>query len=466
MRRAFGPSLKAGQGSCFLRLRSDENGRMVGFEIVVVLAMVFVNAVFAAYEIALASVSVSRLQMLINDNRSGAKSALQMKEGIERSLAVVQLGITLVGLIAGATGGASAGDFIAPVLERNGFGASTANVLAITLVVLPLTALTIVIGELVPKLFALRHKEWVCLQLSPPMRWFAAALWPVVWLLEASASALIELSERIWTPHRHGGLRSEAAELQELRAITSLARTSRLIGAREENIILGAARLSSRPLREIMLPGEHISMLSLTDSISASLLAAHLDMHTRFPVAARAGDPQTIIGYVTFKDIIAVMKNSPADPTIRSIVRGIPSLVDDLPISSALEQLLREHTHIALVRDQEQQVLGMITLEDIMEELIGDIQDEYDLLPVHVVKAGSGWVVGGGLSPLRFRDLTGLEMQSISQSGQVHNLNAWLTERIGHTPTGGEELIYEGFRVIVRKVRRQRVLEASITPLS
>ncbi|MGN6543931.1 MAG: hemolysin family protein [Aureliella sp.] len=440
---------------------------MGSLEILVVLAMVFVNAIFAAYEIALASISVSRLNVLINEHRRGARSALEMKEGIERSLAVVQLGITLVGLIAGATGGASAGDQLAPVFQHMGLGPRTANVLAIAVVVVPLTALTIVIGELVPKLFALRNKEFICLQLSPPMRGFANAVWPVVWLLEASASGLMDLSERFWRPRSHSGSRAEAAELQELRAITSLARTSRLIGAREENIILGAARLSSRKLSEIMLPAEHISMLSLNDSISSSLLAAHMDMHTRFPVAEKPGDPQTIIGYVTFKDIIAVLKNNPSEPSIRSIIRGIPSLYDDLPIATALEQLMREHTHIALVRDHAQKVLGMITLEDIVEELIGDVQDEYDLLPVHVVKAGNGWLVGGGLSPLRFRDLTGVELQPLhpDEPTQPHNLAAWIAERIGRIPRGGEEVLYQGFRIIVRKVRRQRVLEASITPV-
>lgn len=438
---------------------------MIGLEFLVVVAMVLVNAVFAAYEIALASVTVSRLHVLINDHRGGARSALAMKEGIERSLAVVQLGITLVGLIAGATGGATAGEDIAPYLESLGLGPTTADILAIMLVVVPLTAVTIVLGELVPKLFALRHKEWVCLTLSPIMSWFSVSVWPLVWLLEASASLLIDLSERIWRPRAHGGSKSESAELQELRAIASLARTSRLIGAREENIILGAARLSSRQLREIMLPAEHISMLLLNDSISTTLLAAHLDMHTRFPVSVHPRDPQSIVGYVTFKDIIAVLKNSPSEPTIRSIVRGIPSLYEDLPISTALEQLMREHTHIALVCDHAQKVLGMITLEDIVEELIGDIQDEYDLLPLHVLKVGSGWVVGGGLSPLRFRDLTGAELTSPSHN-PTHNLSGWITECIGRVPTGGEELHLAGFRIVVRKVRRQRVLEASIAPVS
>ncbi len=138
-------------------------------EFLVVIVMVLVNAVFAGYEIALASVSVSRLQSLTNQRRAGAAAALHMKEEIEKSLAVVQLGITLVGLIAGATGGASATDDIAPYLQRLGLSPAAANVLAITLIVLPLTAVTIVIGELVPKLFALRNKEWVCLRLSLPM---------------------------------------------------------------------------------------------------------------------------------------------------------------------------------------------------------------------------------------------------------------------------------------------------------
>ena len=131
------------------------------FEFVVVLVMVLVNGVFAGYEIALASVSLPRLQQLVTQKRAGAAAALVMKDGIEKSLAVVQLGITLVGLIAGATGGASATDDIAPYLRTLGLKESLANLLAIAVVVVPLTAVTIVVGELLPKLFALRNNETV-----------------------------------------------------------------------------------------------------------------------------------------------------------------------------------------------------------------------------------------------------------------------------------------------------------------
>jgi putative hemolysin len=223
------------------------------------------------------------------------------------------------------------------------------------------------------------------------MKCFAFGFWPIVWLLETSATGAMDFTERLWRPQSHADARGETAELQELRAIASLARASRLIGAREENIILGAARLASRPLREIVLPAEHMRMLALDDSLSDSLHTAHLDMHTRFPVTAHRDDPQAVVGYVTFKDLVAVTRAVPHEPSLNGVLRQIPSLGDQLPISVALEHLLREHTHIALVRDADGRILGMITLEDIVEELIGDIQDEYDLLPVHVVRSGSGW---------------------------------------------------------------------------
>ncbi len=434
-------------------------------ELVVVAAMVALNAVFAAYEIALASVADSRLQSLAREGRRGAATAHAMKGDMERSLAVVQLGITLVGMIAGATSGAGAGENLAPLLQASGLPAGLSEFIALVFVIIPLTALTIVVGELVPKLFALKNKEWICLRLSPVMHWFAASVWPAVWLLENSATAIVRLCEKLWKPGLHSDFKTEAAEIQELRAIAGLARASRLIGAREESIILGAARLSSRPVREILLPAEHISMLNINDSITDCLIAAHLDMHTRFPVTETKGDPQAIIGYVTFKDIVAFMKLNPQEHSLRGIVRGVLSLSDDLPISSVLERLMREHTHIALIRDTSGRVQGMITLEDILEELIGDIQDEYDLLPVHAVRSGGGWVVGGGISLPRLNELTGIDLnQSLPTSETpIHNLSGWIIGHLGRIPSGGEVVNHGGLRALVRKVRRQRVLEAQLS---
>ena len=243
-------------------------------------------------------------------------------------------------------------------------------------------------------------------------------------------------------------------------------RTSRLIGAREEKIILGAAALSTRPVREIMLPSEFVTMLDVQASIGDCLIAAHLDMHTRFPVAEHRGDPQSIIGYVNFKDIVAHMRLAPNDPSIRGILRTIPSFAEDVALGTCLEQMMRGRFHVALVRNAAGNVVGLVTLEDIIEELVGEIEDEYDRLPVQIAAAGNGWVVGGGLGLERLREVSGLDfLQDLPPSG-ARTVSEWV---IGHLQTplhGGEIVRRNNLRVVVRKVRRQKVLEAQVEPLS
>jgi putative hemolysin len=437
---------------------------MWGVELIVMVGMIAINSLFAGYEIALASISTSRLHVLVRDNRLGARAALYMKENMEGSLATVQLGITLVGAIAAATGGVGAETRIVPVLrEHFAISVGLAEFLAVALVVLPLTIVTIIFGELIPKLFALRNKEWVCLRMSVAMQWFAWSVWPVVWLLETAVMTLMRFGQRFWQAKIDQQVQSESAELQELRASVSLARTSRLIGAQEEKIILGAAALAHRPVRDAMLPAVNIGMLDANASINDCLIAAHLDMHTRFPVAKQAGDPQSIIGYVNFKDIVAHMKLSPHEPTLRGIIRNMISFPDDMPASTCLETLMRERTHIALVRAEAGEVIGMVTLEDLIEELVGEIEDEYDRLPMHGVPSGAGWIVGGGIAIARLHELAGIDLSADVPASGARNLNEWVVGHLGRPVRGGEILERGEVRVLVRKVRRQKVLEAQMT---
>jgi len=326
----------------------------------------------------------------------------------------------------------------------------------------PLTFATIVFGELIPKVFALRNKEWVCLRLSPGMKFFVMLVWPVVWVLETTVSSLMGAVERLLKRGQAGASKSESAELQELRASVALARTSRLLGAQEERIILGAAGLTTRPVREAMLPADAICMLDAGSDIGEALVAAHLDMHTRFPVAERRGDPQSINGYVNFKDIVAHMRLVPNDPSLRKIVRAIPSLQADAPTSACLEQMIREHVHIALIRDDRQRVLGMVTLEDLMEELVGEIEDEYDRLPVHHAASGSGWVVGGGITPEKLLATTGLTLPALDRAEAVRHLSDWICLQLAEPLRGGEVVEKGPIRAVVRKVRRNKVLEALV----
>jgi putative hemolysin len=436
-------------------------------ELAIMVVMVLFNGVFAGYEIALAALTLARIHVLVQEGRTGAKAALFMKENMEASLAAMQVAITLVGASAAAIGGVGANEGIRPYLQGFGLSNFTAEVVSVVIVVIPLTFFTILFGELMPKVFSLRNKEWVCLRLSPVMRWFCFSVWPAVWVFETSVMAMMAWSERRWRPRMDPVLKSEAIELLELRAHAASARASRLIGEREESIILGAARFASRKVREIMLPAEHISMLNVNTSLGECLVTAHLEMHTRFPVAERAGEPESILGYVNFKDLVAVLRLSGSgDPSLRSILRPLPSISADMLLNTCLERLIREHTHIALVRDADGKIVGMITLEDVLEELVGEIQDEYDRLPVHAMPSGWAWVVGGGLSLARLKELSGIDLaadppEQIPEGG-LRTVSDWV---VGHTQGhfhSGDILDRPGIRLIVRKVRRQKVFEAQV----
>jgi putative hemolysin len=435
---------------------------MWGFELLVMLAMVLANAVFAAYEIALASVGAVRLARLAEEGRRGASIALSMKRNVERSLAVVQLGITLVGATAAAVGGAGAEEMLAPSIQaRLGVSEGSAEVVSILLVVLPLTIATIMFGELIPKVFALRNAEWVTLTLSPAMRWFAFSVWPAVRLFEATVTGVMAWAERrgLLAP----GAKSETAQLHDLHASAAVARASRLIGRKEERIIVAAAELRRRPVREIMLAAEHISTLPASARLSEALITVHLDMHTRFPVVERPGEVQTALGYVNVKDIIAALHLSPEEPTLRAIVRSLPSFDEGTPIADCLEQLMHQHTHIAVVRDPAGRVVGMITLEDIIEELVGEIEDEYDRLPAHVVASGRAWVVGGGIPLGRLKVATGIDLDGAAASTETQTLAAWVATQLERDARGGDVITTPAARVLVRKIRRARVQEAQVS---
>ena len=214
-----------------------------------------------------------------------------------------------------------------------------------------------------------------------------------------------------------------------------------------------------------MLPAEHMSTLDANASLSDNLIYAHLDMHTRFPVVDRKGDPQSVIGYVNFKDIVATMRLSPLEPTFRAIVRPIPSFKGNQAITVCFEQMMREHIHIALVRDADDKVLGMVTLEDILEELVGEIEDEYDRLPAHIVGSGSSWVTGGGVSLDRLKATTGIDLSTDSPTAEARTLNHWVIGHLGREVLGGEIVERGAVRVVVRKVRRKQVQEAQVSRL-
>lgn len=431
--------------------------------IVVIIAMLVMNAFFAAYELALASVSLGRLRIMSEQKRRGASAALAMKNRMEASLAVVQIGITLVGAIAAATGGAGADEFFSPWFQaRLGVSAGLADVLAIATVVLPLSAVTIIAGELVPKSVAIRNSEWVCLGLSPVMRVFAYCVYPAMLAFEWGTKVLVRCFERrmpvdAGTPYEMG--------LAELQAQVRALRASRTIGADQERIMLGSSTLTKVKAEDVMVHAEDIVMLNADGSFEEHIVAIHLDAYTRFPVTESPGDPQRIIGYANIKDIFMLAKPSPetpGDPSIRRVFRPLTDVLPDTTIGQVFSLMMREHVHLVLVRDSAGSVRGIITLEDILEEIVGDIQDEFDRLPRRVVPSGQRWLVGGGATLGQLRAAIG-DLPELAAAIPSSTFAAWLGAQAQKEMKGGDVIEVGGLRVLVRKVRRKAVMDAIVS---
>jgi putative hemolysin len=434
---------------------------MFGYELVVIVLMLVFNAVFAAYEMGLASISRARLAVLFGEKKKGAAEAAFMKDKMEASLATIQLGITMVGVAAAATGGAGVQETFVPYLQHSlNVSVTFSRILAIVVLMIPLTFVIIVFGELVPKMLALNNKEWIVLRLSPVMKVISQIIYPVVSVIEITVKKVVSLLTR-W-----GGIEpsSQGHWLHELRAAVSLARTSQLMGEREEKIVLAAAHLSTHLVRDIMMPAQDISMIYIGSSLSEALVRAHLDMHTRFPICMKENDPQSIEGYVNFKDIVSALRVNPSDPTIKGISRPIKKVNEDMPLSRLLEEMIREKNHIVIVTSNKGAVLGMVTLEDIIEELVGEIEDEFDRLPTHIHPYGSScWIVGGGVSMGTVVSTAGLDWSGKFDKGRSPTVAEWCARQVGQPLKGGEVIESDGLRVVPRKFRRKKVSEAMIT---
>lgn len=428
------------------------------YEILIIIVMILVNAVFAAYEMALASISRVRLSTLCQQKKRGAEEAAYMKDRMEASLAVVQLGITLAGAIAAATGGAGAQESLTPFFTKMGMTSFYAEISALICLVIPLSAFTIIFAELVPKMFALDNRESVCLTLSPMMKAIARIADPAVSFFETIVKKIMLLGKK--TKDESSVYKQS---LHELKAAVALARTSRLIGAHEEKIVLSAAQLSQRTVADIMWNSDDISMIPVTDSLSDALIKAHLDMHTRFPVCEKAGDPQTIVGYLNFKDIVNALKMSPENPSVQGITRPIKKLPAETSLSQALSEMMHEKVHIAIAVSQYQKVTGMITLEDIIEDLVGEIEDEFDRLPAHVQPVGSGWIIGGAASMKVVASTLGIELPLENASERTPTLTEWVAQKLGRDVEGGEVLSFDNISITVRKLRRRKLAEALVS---
>jgi putative hemolysin len=330
-------------------------------EVAIVGFCLLLNALIAGAEMAFVAVSRPSLRELVRQGHKKAEVLLRLRERPERTLAVMQIGITLVAALAAAVGGAGAEEQLSPIVEKLGVNENTADTIAIGLVVIPLTYLTVVIGELVPKTLALKHSLGFALAIAPSLSFFDRLLGPLVTIFEWSTRGLLNLFRFA----RGGQAAGRGEESQQ--GTVELG----LLSSQHRQYVMNLVDLERKRVRDIYLPWKHVIKADVRMSAQEVQTILLDSGHTRVPVL----DGETLVGILNAKEFFA-LHASGAEHWL-SLIRPAIELQDTLPLLSGLRALQEKRVHMGIVYSNHTR-LGIVTLEDILEEVVGEIYDEDD----------------------------------------------------------------------------------------
>jgi putative hemolysin len=298
-------------------------------------------------------------------------------------------------------------------------------------------------AEVLPKALGSRHRRRLAVLFGSPLRAVVLALSPLV--------ALVRWLNRPFEREQA----EPPTSIEEIRALSRDARAANVIGMHDDAIIDRAAGLTRVSAKKIMVPREEMSVLSTTMSLTDALVHAHIEAHTRFPLC-EAGDLDVVVGYVNLKELVAILHTNPAQPSLRGIARPIHRVPADASASTILRDFVDQHLHVAIVCEGDTTV-GILTMEDLVEELLGELTAEFEPLPRRIHDLGGEvLMVGGGASLSDVMRRAGLAGDA---SGTVAS---WVAAKLQRPPKPGDEVVLAGARVVVRRIRRGRVFDATI----
>ncbi|NLO80037.1 MAG: HlyC/CorC family transporter [Xanthomonadaceae bacterium] len=396
----------------------------------IILILIVLNGFFAMSELAVVSARKSRLRELAGQGQRGAAAALRLAEDPGRFLSAVQVGISLVGILAGAFGGAAlAGPLAEAIASALPSLASVARVLALAIVVGGITYLSLIIGELVPKQLALRNAERLACFTAPALTGLARMASPLVTLLDWSTEAVLRLL---------GGRVQPRATVSdaEIRMVLREAAQAGVVEPEEQEMIVGVMRLADRPVGAVMTPRPNVDWIDVNapdDVIRAKLRDTR---HSRLLVCD--GDIDNVLGAVQAKDILnRCLLGQPLD--LRAAMRPVAAVPESTGLLKVLELLKRGPVHLALVVDEYGSLLGIVTTADLFKVIAGGLV-EYDGSPeLQAVRRNDGsWLLDGRLPLDEVSEL--LELPELQAGEGYHTLAGWLLARLDHLPQTGERL--------------------------
>ena len=417
-------------------------------DIAVVLLFIVIGSLFVLVEISFVSLRESQVHRLADTQGRRGRRVAKLSADPNKYLAAAQIGVTFAGFLSAALGGATLEGELSPVFVNRGMAPSVAQVLSLVLITMVISYFSLVLGELAPKRLGLASPERVALAAATPLTWWSLIMKPVIRLLSVSTNVVVRLL---------GGDPAAAREQmteEELRAIVG---THSELDAEEREILDEVFTLNERQLREIMVPRTEVDFLDASTPVIVAAKQASTLPHSRYPVVKGSADQ--IVGFVHVRDLLGhALKGS--TERVGNLSRDVLMLPGTKPALSALTEMRDAGQHLAIVVDEYGGTDGIVTLEDLVEELVGDIRDEYDLESVDVSRQGSSFDVDGMLNLPDFLDETGVELPD----GPYETVAGFVVRELGRVPRIGDIVKVDGHQLEITAVDGRRAARIKVTP--
>ncbi|MCC5631634.1 hemolysin family protein [Nostoc sphaeroides CHAB 2801] len=427
----------------------------INFEILIILVLIIANGVFSMSEMAIVSARKVRLQQLANQGDAKAKAALKLAESPNHFLSTVQVGISLIGILTGAFGGATIANRLAVYVKLVPLLAPYSEPLSFGIVVLIITYLSLIVGELVPKRLALNNPERIASIVAIPMEALAAIASPVVFLLSASTDLILRLL---------GITASTEPQVteEEIKILIEQGTEAGTFEEAEQDMVERVFRLGDRPVSYLMTPRPDIVWLDLDDSAEENRQKMVDSAYSRYPVCQ--GGLDNVLGVMPVTDLLArSFRGEPLDLTVglRQPV-FVPESTRGLKVLELFKQTI---THMALVVDEYGVIQGLVTLNDIMSEIVGDVpstdgQDQ----PQAVQREDGSWLLDGMLPVEEFLELFGMEEWKSEESGSYQTLGGFVITHLGRIPAAADHFEWQSMRIEVMDMDGNRVDKVLVVP--
>lgn len=415
------------------------------FDIGLIAVLLLLNGLFAGSELALVSLREGQLRALERSGGRRQRALVRLARDPNRYLGTIQLGITLAGYLASATAAVTLAEPLVPALDVLG---GAAEAVAITSVTLVLAAINIIVGELVPKRLAMQHPQRWALLVAPLLDRLATITKPLVWLLGRSTDVLVKIL---------GGSSEGAGEQLSTRELQELVAVQRVLSPEQRQMIAGALEIHERILREILIPRRSVVTLPSGMSVAEARKVLVASGHSRAPVV-HSRDLDEVIGVVHLRDLL------PDDATLGAAVRPILNLPDSLPVSEALRCFKTDREQFALVVDERGGAAGIVTLEDVLEEIVGEIYDETDRDVIAARRLADGDLILPGSFPIHDLDDLGVQLGDAPR-GDYTTVAGLVLVALGRIPESpGDRVELTDWTVEVGAVARNAITEVRITP--